>query len=325
MDFPSKEISISLYKKMLLLRKFEESVGLAYREGKVPGFVHLYIGEEAVATGICACLEKTDYIASTHRGHGHALAKGVPPREVMAELWGRKTGCSGGRGGSMHLYSLEHGLLGTNGIIGPGILHAAGAAFSAKYRATQQVAVGFFGDGASNLGSFHEGMNLASIKKLPVIFVSENNLYSSQIRFDKDTAGKSIVARAKAYDMPGFEVDGMDVLMVYETAREAISRARAGEGPTLIECRTYRYHGHHEGDPGVGYRPQEEIDYWVKRDPVLCFSSRLMDENIITQTELDQIGAEVNEIIQDALKFAEQSPWPLPEEATMGVFSCPTN
>lgn len=323
MDLPDKTTLLALYRRMLTLRRFEEAVGRAYREGKVPGFVHLYIGEEAVATGVCAHLEKTDYITSGHRGHGHALAKGVPPREVMAELWGRSTGCSGGRGGSMHLYALEYGLLGTNGIIGPSIVNGAGAAFSAKYRGTSQVAVTFFGDGGNNLGSFHEGLNLASVKKLPVVFVCENNLYSSQIRFDEDTAGKSIAARAAAYAMPGAEVDGQDMLAVYEAAGEAIARARAGEGPTLLECRTYRYRGHHEGDPGTGYRPQEEVEEWRKRDPILLLSKRLLKEKIVTQDELDQIVDEVKVVIQDALDFAAKSAWPSPEDVATKVYATP--
>jgi pyruvate dehydrogenase E1 component alpha subunit len=323
MELPDKDVLLELYRQLLTLRRFEEAVGRAYREGNVPGFVHLYIGQEAVAVGVCAHLERADYVTSGHRGHGHALAKGIPPREVMAELWGRTTGCSGGRGGSMHLFSKEHGLLGTNGVIGPSIVHAAGAAFSAKYHDTSHVAVAFFGDGGNNLGSFHEGLNLAAVMKLPVLFVCENNLYSSQIRFDKDTAGKSVAARATAYAMPGAEVDGQDVLAVYEAAGEAIARARAGEGPTLLECRTYRYRGHHEGDPGTGYRPEEEVEKWRKRDPVDLFGQRLLNESIATQIELDQVLNEVKTVIQDALDFAAESPKPSPDEASTKLFATP--
>jgi TPP-dependent pyruvate/acetoin dehydrogenase alpha subunit len=223
----------------------------------------------------------------------------------------------------MHLYALKHGLLGTNGIIGPSIVNGAGAAFSAKYRGTSQVAVAFFGDGGANLGSFHEGVNLASVQKLPLILVCENNLYSSQIRFDKDTAGKSVAARAAAYAVPGAEVDGQDVLAVYEAAGEAIARARAGEGPTLLECRTYRYRGHHEGDPGTGYRSQEEIEEWKKRDPILLFSQQLLKDKTATQDELDHIDEEVKAVIKEALDFAANSPWPSPDEATTRVFATP--
>ncbi len=323
MDLPDKDVLLALYRQMLMLRRFEEAVARVYREGKIPGFVHLYIGEEAVATGVCAHLEKTDYVTSTHRGHGHALAKGVPARQVMAELWGRSTGCSGGRGGSMHLYAPEYGLLGTNGIVGPSIINGAGAAFSAKYRGTSQVTVAFFGDGANNTGSFHEGLNLASIWKLPVVFVCENNLYATEMSFLKATAGQSVAARAAAYAMPGVAVDGQDVLAVYQAAGEAIARARAGEGPTLIECRTYRFVGHHEGDPGTGYRTQEEVEEWRKRDPIPLFRDRLLTDKVVTQDELAQIGDDVEAHVQDAIDFSAQSAWPSPQEAATKVFASP--
>ena len=323
MDLPDKDTSLALYRQMLVIRRFEESAVRIYREGNIPGFLHLYIGEEAVASGVCAHLEKGDYVGSTHRGHGHALAKGVPAREVMAELWGRSTGCSGGRGGSMHLYSKEYGLLGTNGIVGYGIPLGAGAAFSAKYLDTSNVAVAFFGDGAVNLGCFHEVLNMASIWTLPVVFVCENNLYATELPFLRATAGQSVAARAASYAMPGVEVDGQDVLAVYEAAGQAIGRARAGEGPTMIECRTYRYHGHHEGDPGTDYRTQEEIENWKNRDPVHLLGKRLLSEKVAAQDELDQVKKEVEVLIQDAIDFADGSPWPAPEDAATKVFVNP--
>jgi pyruvate dehydrogenase E1 component alpha subunit len=323
MDLPNRHVLLALYRQMLVIRRFEEAVSRAYRAGHIPGFVHLYIGEEAVACGICAHLEADDYIASTHRGHGHALAKGMPARELMAELWGRRTGCSGGRGGSMHLSGPEYGLLGTNGIVAPSILTAAGAAFSAQYRGTRQVAVAFFGDGANNTGSFHEGLNMASLWKLPVVFVCENNLYATQMPLAKATAGQSIAARAASYAMPGVEVDGQDVMAVYNEAGQALARARAGGGPTLVECRTYRYVGHHEGDPGTGYRAREEIEKWRKRDPIRLFSKTLMDNQIVALDELDAIQNEVEAVIGDAVDFADGSAWPSPEDAGTRVFANP--
>lgn len=318
---PSKEKSLDLYRRMVLIRRFEEAVARIYREGRIPGFVHLYIGEEAVAAGVTAHLNDDDYIGSTHRGHAHALTKGIPVREVMAELFGRSTGCSGGRGGSMHLYSARYGLLGTNGIVGYGLPQAAGAAFSAKYRGTSQVGVGFFGDGAANLGIFHEILNMASIWRLPAVFVCENNLFATELPFFKATAGQSVASRAASYDMPGVEVDGQDVLAVYDAAGKAIARARAGKGPTLIECRTYRYVGHHEGDPGTDYRTQDEIDEWKKRDPIELFSKRLLEAKKASQDELDRVEQEVMSSIEEAIEFAEESAWPSPEEIQTKLFT----
>lgn len=321
MKLPSKGKSLDMYRRMVLIRRFEEAVARIYREGRIPGFVHLYIGEEAVAAGVTAHLNDDDYIGSTHRGHAHALTKGIPVREVMAELFGRSTGCAGGRGGSMHLYSARYGLLGTTGIVGYGLPQAAGAAFTAKYLGTSQVGVAFFGDGAANLGIFHEILNMASIWRLPTIFVCENNLFATELSFFKATAGQSVASRAASYDMTGVEVDGQDVLAVYDAAGEAIARARAGEGPTLIECRTYRYVGHHEGDPGTGYRTQDEIEEWKKRDPIKLFSKRLLETKKASQDELDRIEQEVMSSIEEAVEFAEKSAWPSPEEIQTNLFT----
>ena len=325
MKSPDRDTLLALHRQMLVLRRFEEAAARTYREAKIPGFIHLYIGEEAVATGVCAHLEPDDKIGSTHRGHAHALAKGVPPREVMAELWGRNTGCSGGRGGSMHLYSKEYGLLGTNGIVGYGLHLGAGAAFTARYQDTSQVAVAFFGDGAANLGSFHEIVNLAAIWKLPVVFVCENNLYATELSFLKATAGQNVAARAAGYGIPGLQVDGQDVLAVYDAAGEAVERARSGDGPSLLECLTYRYVGHHEGDPGTEYRTQEEIDEWKKRDPILLFRDYLLGEKTATQGELDRIDKEARALIREALEYANSSPWPSPDELATKVFASATS
>jgi pyruvate dehydrogenase E1 component alpha subunit len=321
MKAPDRDTLLALYHQMLVLRRFEEAAARAYREGKIPGFIHLYIGEEAVATGVCAHLEPQDKIGSTHRGHAHALAKGVPAQQVMAELWGRSTGCSGGRGGSMHLYSKEHGLLGTNGIVGYGLHLAAGAAFTARFRDSSQVAVAFFGDGAANAGSFHEVVNLAAIWRLPMVFVCENNLYATELSFLKATAGQNVAARAAGYAIPGVQVDGQDVLAVYEAAGTAIDRARTGGGPSLIECLTYRYVGHHEGDPGTDYRTQEEIDEWKLRDPIVLFGKQLLKEHAIGQEDLDLIDEAAKGLVQDALEYADGSPWPSPEDLATKVFS----
>jgi pyruvate dehydrogenase E1 component alpha subunit len=328
MTMPEREILLKLYRDMLLLRRFEEAASQAYRDAKVPGFIHVYIGEEAVAVGVLAHVNQDDYIGSTHRGHGHVLAKGVPPREAMAELFGRSSGCSGGRGGSMHMYSAEHGLLATNGIVGYGIPMAAGAAFSAQYRGTGQVAVAFFGDGAANLGCFHEVLNMAAIWDLPVVFVCENNLYATELPFQAATAGESVAARAGSYDMPGVEVDGQDVLAVYEVARKAVERARSGNGPTLIECRTYRFTPHYVGKQlsehfAAHWRTEDEVRKWKARDPIQLLAGQLLQGGTATEGELDGIEKEVNSVIQDALEFAAASPWPSPEEAATKVFSNP--
>ena len=242
----SQQLLLDYYKKMLELRLFELKVQELYRNGRLPGFVHLYVGEEAVAVGVCANLEAPDLVFSTHRGHGHALAKGVPPSIVLAELWGKSTGSSGGRGGSMHMYAPEYGFMGTNGIVGAPIPLATGAALSAKVRKNGQVVVCFFGDGAVNSGSFHEAVNLGSVWDLPVVYVCENNLYATEMAFLRATKNTSVASRAAAYGMLGVAVDGQDVVAVHDAAQAAINRARQGGGPTLIECKTYRYVGHPE-------------------------------------------------------------------------------
>ncbi len=301
---------LDLYRKMLELRKFESKVQALYRAGELPGFVHLYIGEEAVAAGVCAHLSSADMAYSTHRGHGHALAKGVPGRQVMAELYGKVTGCSGGRGGSMHMYAPDYGLMGTNGIVGAGIPLAAGSALSAQLRNSGQVTVCFFGDGAVNSGSFHEGMNFAAVWNLPVVMVCENNLFATEMAFARATKNHSVASRAAAYCMPGVEVDGNDVLAVHAAAGDAIDRARAGNGPTLVECKTYRIVGHHEGDPGTGYRTKEDVEAWKQRDPITTLRERAVSKKVADKAAFDRIDSEVEAWLSDAVEFARNSPEP---------------
>jgi pyruvate dehydrogenase E1 component alpha subunit len=304
--------SLTLYREMLQLREFELKVQEVYRAGLLPGFVHLYVGEEAVAVGVCASLRKDDLIYSTHRGHGHALAKGVPGREVMAELWGKRTGCGGGRGGSMHMFAPEYGFMGSNGIVGAGIPLATGAALAAQLRNTGQVVVSFFGDGAVNSGSFHEALNLASVWNLPVVFACENNMYATEMAFARATKNTSVVSRAAAYLMNGMEINGSNVHETYRGAKEAIDRARNGGGPTLIEFKTYRFLGHHEGDPGTDYRTKEEVDSWKARCPIRSLRERMIEAKQATQSQFDEIEKETEAWLEDSVRFARTSPEPDP-------------
>lgn len=318
---PSKDLILSFYRRMVEIREFELKAREIFRSGKMPGFIHVYIGEEAIATGVCAQLKTDDYVASTHRGHGHALAKGLSARSVMAELMGAVDGCSGGRGGTMHLYDPSVGFLGSNGVVPPGILIAAGAALSAKVRGSGQVAVAFFGDGAVNNGAFHEGLNLAATWDLPVLFVCENNLYATEMPFEQATKNTNVASRAAAYNIPGVQVDGNDVFDVYEKAGEAVARARKGEGPTLIECLTYRWYGHHEGDPGTTYRAKEEIARWKANDPVQKLRDRALKESLATEQDFKKIDREIERVIQDCAEFALASPQPDVSTALDHVFS----
>jgi 2-oxoisovalerate dehydrogenase E1 component len=311
---------------MVLIRRFEKTVQTMYRNSELPGFVHLYIGEEATAVGVMAHLRPDDWITSTHRGHGHALAKGLSPKVVLAELAGKATGCCGGRGGSMHLYAPSVGLFGTNGVVASGIPSAVGLAISAKVRGTDQVAVAFFGDGASNHGAFHEGVNFGSVQNAPVVFVCENNLYATATPLSMATRNTNIASRAAAYGIPGVQVDGNDVLAVWQAAAEAVRRARAGEGPTLIESLTYRQVGHQEGDPVVGWcRTQEEWDAWMKRCPIMLFGQWLVESGHARQADLTAIEAEVDAEVQEAADFARQSPSPDPATATAHTWAEPIN
>lgn len=312
---------LALYRTMLLIRRCEEQLVQAYSEGLIHGACHTYIGQEAVAAGVCAHLSREDVVFSTHRGHGHALAKGVAPRELIAELFGRATGCSRGRGGSMHLFAPEVGLLGTSGIVGPCILQAAGAGYSFKLLKNGRVAVAFFGDGAVNNGAFHEGLNMAAIWRLPVLFVCENNQYATEVPFRYAAGNASVAARGAAYGMPAAAVDGNDLLAVYAAAGQAVARARASEGPTLLECLTYRTRPHAEGMGDFTYRTRAEVESWKARDPLVQFRARLLAEGLADEGQLAQVELAVAEEAAEARRYAEASPWPDPATAATHIYS----
>lgn len=311
---------VEMYKTMLKIRKFEQVAMNTFAEGKIPGFVHLYIGEEAVATGVCANLKDSDYITSTHRGHGHILAKGGDLKFMMAELFGKATGYCKGKGGSMHIADATKGILGANGIVGAGHNIAVGAGLSAQYRGTDQVCVCFFGDASTNQGTFHESLNMASVWKLPVVFVCENNLYGISMSQSRHQAIKDVADRGVAYNVPGIVVDGNDVFAVYEAAEEAIKRAREGKGPTLIECKTYRHRGHFEGDPCV-YKPTEEQEEWLAKDPIPRFEKYLVENEILIEEKLKEVQSKVESEIDEAVDFANNSPYPELESVLEDVYT----
>ena len=318
-----KKTLLQMYRNMLRIRYFEERLAEESAQGNIPGLLHLYVGEEAVAVGACTPLSKEDYITSTHRGHGHCIAKGGDLGKMMAELFAKETGYCKGRGGSMHIAAPEIGIVGCSAIAGAGIPIAAGVGLSIKMRGSSQVCVSFFGDGASNTGAFHEGMNMAAVWKLPVIYVLENNMYAISVASARSTKLKNISERASAYGMASAVADGMDVLSVYQAVSEAAARARRGEGPTIVECKTYRFRGHHEGDPKKGelYRTKDEMDEWEKRDAIRRLSDKIITENKATQAELDGIKQEVLKEVADAVEFAKKSPSPKPEDASAYLFA----
>jgi 2-oxoisovalerate dehydrogenase E1 component len=329
-----QDLRLEFYRRMQLIRQCEEQLARSHQRGLVHGACHTYVGEEAIAVGVCCHLRPDDVVFSTHRGHGHALAKGLSPRELMAELYGRAGGCSRGRGGSMHLFAPEIGLLGTSGIVGPCILQAAGAGYSFHLMRTDRVAVAFFGDGAVNNGAFHEGLNLASIWKLPVLFVCENNQFATEVPFREAAGNPSVASRGVAYGLPGIEVDGNDVEEVFRIASEAIARARAGAGPTLLECKTYRTRAHAEGMGDFSYRTRAEVDEWKTRCPIRTLRQRLLAEAERTAQEngaadgptavsaaLDRIDGEIAAQIAEAHQVAEASPWPDPATAAEHVYA----
>ena len=315
---------LDMYRTMQTIRQFESRVKEIFQEGKIPGFVHVSIGEEASATGVAAALTDTDYITSTHRGHGHLIAKGGDVKPMMAELFGKKTGYCKGKGGSMHIANFELGILGANGIVGAGLPIATGAGLAAKVRGSGEVAACFFGDGASNEGTFHESLNIASAWKLPVVYVCENNLYGEFTAGRDVTSVKDIADRARGHDMPGVVVNGNDVVEVYEATREAVDRARKGEGPTLLECKTYRWEGHVVGEEAFlgkrSYRPADEIEAWKKRCPLMSFEQRFVPGSFGAE-ELEAVRMEVGRRIDEAVQFAMDSPLPAPEEALDDMFS----
>ncbi len=324
----TKEEGLRLYEDMVLGRLFEDKCAEMYYRGKMFGFVHLYNGQEAVSSGLIKALRPDeDYVCSTYRDHVHALSSGVPPREVMAELFGKATGCSKGRGGSMHLFSEKHKLLGGYAFVAEGIPVATGAAFQTKYRRevlgdenADQVTVCFFGDGAANNGQFYECLNMSALWKLPILYVVENNKWAIGMAHERATSQPEIYKKAGVFGIPGIEVDGMDVLAVHAVAQEAIARARAGEGPTLIETLTYRFRGHSLADPDE-MRSQEEKQFWGARDPIKKFSAYLLEQNLADNEQLKEIEGQVQEKIEDAVKFAEESPEPDPSELYRFVFA----
>ncbi|PKP61632.1 pyruvate dehydrogenase (acetyl-transferring) E1 component subunit alpha [Candidatus Atribacteria bacterium HGW-Atribacteria-1] len=315
-----KENILKMYKDMLKIRYFENKITDLYSKGLMPGLAHLYIGEEAVAVGVCANLTKRDFAVSTHRGHGHLIAQGADLKKIMAEVLGKETGYCKGKGGSLHIMDINKGIIGAVGIVGAGIPIATGSAYSAKVRGTDQVTISFFGDAASNQGTFHESINMAAAWKLPVVYVCENNLYGISVDIRKVIATKDIAIRAKAYDIPGIVVDGNDILEVYRVSREAVERAREGEGPSLIECKTYRWKGHHVGDPGRAYRLEKETEEWKEHCPIKTFRGRLIKEKISSEEKLIFIEKDTKEMIKEAADFAIQSPYPDEKEAYEDLF-----
>ncbi|MEO7299331.1 MAG: dehydrogenase E1 component subunit alpha/beta [Verrucomicrobiota bacterium] len=312
---------VHLYRQMVLIRLCEERLAKSHQRGLIHGACHTYVGQEAIATGVCARLNSGDMVFSTHRGHGHALAKGLEPQQLFAELYGRATGCSRGRGGSMHLFAPEVGMMGTSGIVGPCILQAAGAGYSFKLLKNKHVAVAFFGDGAVNNGAFHEGLNMASIWKLPVLFICENNQYATEVSFAYAAGNPEVAARGAAYGLPAIAVDGNDVLAVRAAANEAVQRARRGGGPTLIECKTYRTRAHAEGMGDFSYRTREEVAEWKARCPIKLFKEHLLEKKLADDAELAEIEKEIAALVEEAHTFAENSPVPTKESAAKNIFA----
>ncbi|MDD9994523.1 MAG: thiamine pyrophosphate-dependent dehydrogenase E1 component subunit alpha [Dehalococcoidia bacterium] len=308
-----------MYETMVLIRRFEEQAKREADQGRILG-THSAIGEEAVPTGICAHLRDDDYVLGNHRSHHHCIAKGVGVKEMMAELLGKVTGTNRGKGGTMHIADATKGMLGANGVVGSNIPVATGCALAAKVQGRDSVSVVFFGDGASSQGSLHEAMNLASIWDLPVIFICENNRYAESTPYEYAVAGKSVASRAAGYAMPGVTVDGQDVMEMYEVSGEAVARARRGEGPTLIEALTYRYHGHYGADNPLGYRTEEEETYYKDRDCIDTMAKFLLESGVITQQKLDEIDRVATGQVEEASKFAVESPYPDPSEILSDVY-----
>ena len=315
-----KPMLLDIYRKMVTVRTFEETAADLFLKGQIPGFLHVYVGEEAVAAGVMAHLTPQDMITSTHRGHGHAVAKGARLDMMMAELHGKKTGYCHGKGGSLHIADLDLGMLGANGIVGGGVPIATGAGLALKMKGSDRVTVAFFGDGASNTGAFYEGVNLAAVWGLPVVFICENNQYAESTPRATHQKVKYVSDRAAAFNIPGVSMDGMDVFDVYQKAGEAINQARAGQGPILLEARTYRFFGHFVGDP-QSYRTKEEVEEWKKRDPILLFRQRVIGEGKIAATELDAIDAAIKKEMEAAVQFARESPEPEIETALQDIFT----
>jgi len=322
LDLPDRE-RIEMLRTMYRIREFESTVQDRFADAEIPGFLHLYIGQEAIATGVCQALTDSDYLTSTHRGHGHCIARGLDTDRMAAELYGKETGYCNGKGGSMHIADVEAGMLGANGIVAGGVPIACGAAVSADMRDTSEVAVAFFGDGATSQGAFHESFNLAGTWELPLIGVVENNLYGEMSGLDEqhpEAAVDDLTVYGEPYGVDRIQVDGMDVESVYAAATEAVERARAGGGPALIECLAYRFEGHHEGDSEF-YRDDDEYDRWKAKDPIETYPEKLVEEGVLSPEEYDEIEREIEREIEDAIQFARESDLPEPEAAYEGLYS----
>lgn len=318
----SNDVLMDMHRRMVRIRLFEEAAGKLAESARLPGFLHLYVGQEAVASGVCTTLTDDDQITSTHRGHGHLVAKGGQFNEMMAELMGKATGYCKGKGGSMHISNLDVGMLGANGIVGAGVPIAVGAGFANKYKANGNVSAAFFGDGSTNIGAFHEAANMACALQLPVLFICENNEYGEFTPRDKTMAITDIVDRAAGYGMPGVIVDGMDVVAVHEAATEAAARARRGEGPSLIEAKTYRFYNHHGvQNLGLKYRTDAEVEKWKERDPIFTFEERLIAASTATRADFEEVWAELRANIDVAIAFAEDSPLPDADQILVDVYS----
>jgi len=315
----SREKLLWAYERMVLIRAFEDKLHQLIPQHRLPGFAHLSAGQEAGSVGVCAHLDDKDFVTSTHRGHGHCIAKGLDVGAMMAELYGKSTGSSKGKGGSFHIADLDRGMLGTNGIVGAGLPLACGPALVAKVKGTRQVAAAFFGEGATNQGAFHEALNLAAVWKLPVLFVCENNLYSEATPVEYAIKIKNIADRAGAYGIPGVIVDGMDFFDVYDKVQHAVERARNGEGPTLLEAKTYRYYGHYEGD-AMKYRARAEEQRYRARDPITTFKRKVLAEGLLAAAECEAIERKAVATVDGAVKAAEEAPLPKPEECLTDVY-----
>ena len=319
MTIESKQLK-KMYLTMQRIRQFETEVNQLYAQTKIPGFGHLYVGEEAIATAACACLRKVDYITSTHRGHGHVIAKGGDLKRMMAELYAKESGYCKGRGGSMHIANLDLGILGANGIVGAGHCLSTGVGLSIQMRKTDQVCICFFGDASTNQGTFHESLNLASVWKLPVVYICENNFYGISVPQKLHQNITKISDRAVSYGIPGVTVDGNDVFAVYDAVQEAVARARAGNGPSLIECRTYRHFGHYNGDP-AHYRPAEEVTEWMKKDPIPRLAKYMKENDIASAEEIEKIEKQVAREVAEAVAYAETQPFAPPESTRYDVYT----
>ncbi|MCU6761068.1 Acetoin:2%2C6-dichlorophenolindophenol oxidoreductase subunit alpha [uncultured Roseburia sp.] len=311
-----KQLAREFYTSMYRIRRFEEEVFEFYKRGLMPGLAHLYLGEEAIAAGACAAVEEKDYIGSTHRGHGHLVARGADTKRMMAEILGKATGYSKGKGGSMHIIAMDKGILGANGIVGGEIPIATGAAYAAKYRNSGQVVLCFLGDSASNQGTFHESINMAAAWDLPIVYIIENNSFGISVDIHRVTKEHDLAKRAVGYGIEGVTIDGNDVFKVYETVKRGAERAREGKGPTIVECKTYRWQGHHVGDPAA-YRPQGALEEWKKKEPIL----NLEKLGLLTTEEIQKIKNDIDKEIEEACKFAEESPYADVSEAYTDVFS----